>query len=186
LAGRAGTGLREHAGPGALPGRPGGRPDAIRLHPPPGGGAEHQRAPGAGPGRHPGARRPPRVRGSAPTMARPDPHSHTDVEQPHQKHLSWKAEVDFAGRALRGMATLHFDRGGSPVDLDSRGLAVESVTGVDGRALQFELGPTEPILGERLRIELPPGVDTCVIRYRTGADASALQWLEPEQTAGGK
>lgn len=119
-------------------------------------------------------------------MARPDPHSHTDVEQPHQKHLSWKAEVDFAGRALRGMATLHFDRGGSPVDLDSRGLAVESVTGVDGRALQFELGPTEPILGERLRIELPPGVDTCVIRYRTGADASALQWLEPEQTAGGK
>jgi aminopeptidase N len=119
-------------------------------------------------------------------MARLDPHSHADVEQPHQKHLSWKAEVDFAGRALGGTATLRFDRGGSPVDLDSRGLSIESVTTVDGRALRFDLGPSEPILGERLRIELPPGVDTCVVRYRTAASASALQWLEPEQTAGGK
>src|SRR5262245_40998991 len=120
------------------------------------------------------------------TMARLDPHSHTELEQPHQKHLSWKAEVDFAGRTLQGTATLRFDRGGSPVDLDSRGLAIESVTTVDGRPLRYEMGPSEPILGERLRIELPPGVDTCVIRYRTGANASALQWLEPEQTAGGK
>ncbi|HEY3586412.1 MAG TPA: M1 family metallopeptidase [Myxococcaceae bacterium] len=119
-------------------------------------------------------------------MARPDPHSHTDLAQPRQKHLVWKAEVDFAARTLRTTATLRFDRGGAPVDLDSRGLVVESVTAVDGSALRFELGQTEPILGERLRITLPPGVDTCVIRYRTGPDASALQWLEPEQTAGGK
>ena len=119
-------------------------------------------------------------------MARPDPHSHTDLTQPRQKHLGWKAEVDFAARTIRATATLRFDGGGAPVDLDSRGLAVESVTSVDGRPLAFELGPSEPILGERLRVTLAPGVDTCVIRYRTGPDASALQWLEPEQTAGGK
>ena len=119
-------------------------------------------------------------------MARPDPHSHTDLTQPRQKHLVWKAEVDFAARTIHATATLRFDRGGAPVDLDSRGLAVESVTSVDGRPLVFELGPSEPILGERLRVTLAPGVDTCVIRYRTGPDASALQWLEPEQTAGGK
>ena len=119
-------------------------------------------------------------------MARPDPHSHTDLTQPRQKHLVWKAEVDFAARTIRATATLRFDGGGAPVDLDSRGLAVESVTSVDGRPFPFELGPSEPILGERLRITLAPGVDTCVIRYRTGPDASALQWLEPEQTAGGK
>ncbi len=119
-------------------------------------------------------------------MARPDPHSHTDLAQPRQNHLAWKAEVDFTARTLRATAKLRFDRGGAPVDLDSRGLVVESVTAVDGRPLRFELGPSEPILGERLRVELPSGVDTCVIRYRTGPDASALQWLEPEQTAGGK
>ena len=119
-------------------------------------------------------------------MARPDPHSHTDLTQPRQKHLVWKAEVDFAARTIHATATLRFDRGGAPVDLDSRGLAVESVTSVDGRPFPFELGPSEPILGERLRITLAPGVDTCVIRYGTSPDASALQWLEPEQTAGGK
>src|SRR5512143_356702 len=116
-------------------------------------------------------------------MARLDPHSHTDIAQPHQQHLSWKAEVDFPARTLRATATLRFDRAGATVDLDSRRLAVESVTAVDGRPLRFELGPSEPILGERLRVELPSGVDTCVIRYRTGPDASALQWLEPQQTA---
>ncbi len=35
-------------------------------------------------------------------MARPDPHSQTDTTQPRQRHLSWTAEVDFAGRAVRG------------------------------------------------------------------------------------
>jgi len=119
-------------------------------------------------------------------MARPDPHSHTDLTQPRQKHLAWKAEVDFPARTIHATATLHFDRGGAPVDLDSRGLVVDSVTAADGRPLRFELGPPEPILGERLRVELPPGMDACIIRYRTGPDASALQWLEPEQTAGGK
>ncbi len=119
-------------------------------------------------------------------MARLDPHSYADVAQPHQRHLSWNAEVDFAGRTVQAMATLRFDRGGGPVDLDTRDLWIRSVTAPDGRALQFELGPPEPILGQRLRVELPAGVDTCVIRYRTGPEASALQWLEPEQTAGGK
>ena len=47
-------------------------------------------------------------------MARPDPHSHTDLAQPRQKHLAWKAEVDFAARTLRATATLRFDRGGAP------------------------------------------------------------------------
>jgi aminopeptidase N len=119
-------------------------------------------------------------------MARLDPHSHTDIAQPHQRHLSWKAEVDFAGRTVQATATLLFDRGGATVDLDSRGLEVQAVTSPEGRPLQFDLGAPEPIVGQRFRVALPAGVDSCVIRYRTGPEASALQWLEPEQTAGGK
>ncbi|HTS79701.1 MAG TPA: M1 family metallopeptidase [Myxococcaceae bacterium] len=119
-------------------------------------------------------------------MARPDPHSHTDLSQPHQRHLSWEAEVDFPRRTLRAAATLRFDRGGGPVDLDSRGLEVERVTSPAGAPLPFALGAPDPILGQRLRIVLSSGVDACVVRYRTAAQASALQWLDPEQTAGGK
>ena len=119
-------------------------------------------------------------------MARLDPHSHTDTTQPRQRHLSWAAEVDFPGRALEAIATLTFDRGGGPVDLDTRGLRVARVTDRAGTALRFALGPADPVLGQRLRVELPAGVDTCVVSYRTGPEASALQWLEQEQTAGGK
>ncbi|MGZ3481382.1 MAG: M1 family aminopeptidase/hydrolase [Myxococcaceae bacterium] len=119
-------------------------------------------------------------------MARLDPHSHTDTTQPRQRHLSWAAEVDFAGRAVEATATLTFDRGGGPVDLDTRGLHIAQVTDRAGTALRFALGSPDPVLGQRLRVELPAGVDSCVVSYRTGPEASALQWLEPEQTAGGK
>ncbi len=94
--------------------------------------------------------------------------------------------MDFAGRAVEAVATLTFDRGGGPVDLDTRGLHSSRSRDRAGTALRFELGRPDPVLGQRLRVELPPGVDSCVIRYRTGPEASALQWLEPEQTAGGK
>jgi len=119
-------------------------------------------------------------------MSRPDPHSHADTSQPRQRHLSWRAELDFAGRTISATALLRFDRGGGPVDLDTRGLEIEEVRTVEGGPLRHELGEPEPILGERLRVELPEGVDGCLIRYRTSPGASALQWLEPEQTAGGR
>jgi aminopeptidase N len=120
-------------------------------------------------------------------MARVDPHSYADAAQPRQRHLSWDAEVDFEARELRATARLKLDsdRGGA-LDLDTRDLNIEAVTGPDGAALRWSLAPAEPILGTRLRVELPPGVDTCVLRYRTSPGSSALQWLEPAQTAGGR
>ncbi len=48
------------------------------------------------------------------------------------------------------------------------------------------LGPEEPILGQRLRLSLPEGTREVRLRYRTSPDAPALQWLSPEQTAGGE
>jgi leukotriene-A4 hydrolase len=120
-------------------------------------------------------------------MARLDPHSHADTEQPQQRHLSWAAEVNFEARRLNATATLLLDSDqGGPLDLDTRDLAIETVTSVEGRSLSWTLAPPEPILGARLHIELPRGVGACVIRYRTSREASALQWLEPEQTLGGR
>jgi aminopeptidase N len=120
-------------------------------------------------------------------MARLDPHSYADTDQPQQRHLSWAAEVDFETRRLTATATLLLDsdRGG-PLDLDTRALTVDSVTSVEGAPLWWELSGPAPILGTRLRIELPRGLKACVIRYRTSREASALQWLEPEQTLGGR
>jgi len=53
------------------------------------------------------------------------------------------------------------------------------------------VGETDPVKGEAIRIQLPAEfqgeTDFLVkIEYQTGPDASALMWLPPELTAGGK
>jgi leukotriene-A4 hydrolase len=116
-------------------------------------------------------------------MARVDPHAFADEAQPRQQHLRWTARVDFAARRLECTAELRFDRGGAAVDLDTRGLDVNAVTTPGGDAVPFALGPTDAILGTRLRVTLPEGEARCLVRYRTGPDATALQWLQEEQTA---
>jgi leukotriene A-4 hydrolase/aminopeptidase len=118
-------------------------------------------------------------------MSRPDPHSYSDDTQPRTTALTWKAQVDFAARRLAGEAVLSLDSArGGPLDLDTRDLEITAVEGVDGAPLPFTLHPPEPILGARLRVELPAGAQAVRIRYRTSPGASALQWLEPPQTAG--
>jgi aminopeptidase N len=120
-------------------------------------------------------------------MARRDPHSYADDAQPATTSLELSARVDFAQHQLHAEATLVFAApGGGPLDLDTRDLAIDAVEGLDGRALPFVLHPAEPILGARLAIEVPAGSAGVRIRYRTSPTASALQWLSPEQTAGGR
>ncbi len=119
-------------------------------------------------------------------MARPDPHSYADDTQPKVVSLDWEARVDFTSRVLEATATLHLDRPADPgaLDLDTRGLAVSAITDDQGRAVPFELFAEVPILGSRLTLTLSAGVKSVSIRYRTSQEASALQWLEPPQTAG--
>jgi aminopeptidase N len=120
-------------------------------------------------------------------MARRDPHSYNDDTQVETESLSLAARVDFDAKVLHAEATLVFRQaGGGALDLDTRGLAIESVADQDGRALEYVLHPVEPILGSRLAITLPAATREVRIRYQTSPDASALQWLEPAQTAGGR
>jgi aminopeptidase N len=117
---------------------------------------------------------------------RRDPHSYADDAQPRVTALDWTADVDFATRTLTCTATLQLaaPAGGGPLDLDTRDLTIEAVE-VDARAIAWDLAAPEPILGARLRLELPNGARAVTLRYRTAPTASALQWLTPAQTAGG-
>ncbi len=119
-------------------------------------------------------------------MARLDPHSYNDDAQVETESLDWRARIDFDSRTLQGEAILSFRRPGQGrLDLDTRDLAIESVLDDAGGALAFTVHPADPILGSRLAIELGAGTASVRICYRTAPDASALQWLEPVQTAGG-
>jgi leukotriene-A4 hydrolase len=116
-----------------------------------------------------------------------DPHSYTDDRHAHVRSLAWEARVDFPTRTLLATATLHFDEPSSgALDLDTRALHITRVTDDRGAAVPFELHAAEDILGSRLSLSLPDSTRSVTIEYRTAPDASALQWLDPAQTAGGK
>ncbi|MDY7230558.1 M1 family metallopeptidase [Hyalangium rubrum] len=118
-------------------------------------------------------------------MPRLDPHSYNDSSQPETESLDWKARVDFRTRRLHAEVTLTLkEASAGPLDLDTRDLDIRAVVDAEGKPLPFLLSPPEVILGSRLRIELPAGVRQLTVRYRTSPEASALQWLEPSQTAG--
>ncbi len=111
------------------------------------------------------------------------------------EHLALDLDVDFEARALRGSATLamrRLDPQATQVVLDTRDLAVQSVAVVAGGGSEpadFAFGERHPKLGTPLRIAVPAAAGErfdLVIEYRTSPESTALQWLPPELTAGGK
>lgn len=116
-----------------------------------------------------------------------DPHSYADDLQPVVNELNWIAKVDFDRRVITATADLNFATPGSgPLDLDTRGLRIFRVENSKGERLAYELAAPEPVYGQKLRIQLPEQTSGVRIQYETSPDASALQWLTPAQTAGGK
>jgi leukotriene-A4 hydrolase len=112
-----------------------------------------------------------------------DPHSHADDSQPSTKNLVLDLHLDFRDRCITGTATLELDRAADGrLDLDTKGLAINHVEDTAGQRLAFDLDTADPIKGTRLVVHTTS--DRVKIAYRTGPDATALQWLEPAQTTG--
>jgi aminopeptidase N len=89
---------------------------------------------------------------------------------------------------VAGRVRLSLDRKDSraPLVLDAQGLSIDGVSGEDGSARSFQLGAEHDGLGGPLTIELGEQDRAVAIDYHTAPGAEALQWLAPEQTAGGR
>ncbi len=122
-----------------------------------------------------------------PTAWAEDPHSHAVPAQAVVRHLDLDVTVDFAKTSLHGTATWTIERAPEAHEIvfDVRQMEILSVQG-GGRPLKFKVGKEEGVLGAPLTVDLPSGVKQVAIAYRTLPEAGALQWLKPEQTAGGK
>jgi aminopeptidase N len=116
-----------------------------------------------------------------------DLHSYAEPERVLVTHCSLSLTASFEERILRGSARLAIERADAdaPLILDTRALQIEAVT-CAGEPVEFALAEHDPILGSALSISLPVGADLVEIRYATSPEASGLQWLNPEQTAGKK
>jgi leukotriene A-4 hydrolase/aminopeptidase len=121
-----------------------------------------------------------------------DVHSFATPDDVRVRHVDLDITTDFDARQIRGTVTLRIEQKatGKPLVLDTRGLTIETVeASADGTTFAkapFELGKPDPILGQSLTIQLPDAAKAVRIKYATGTNASALQWLSPDQTAGKK
>jgi aminopeptidase N len=118
-------------------------------------------------------------------MTTTDPHSYADDAQPSSQSLDLDLNVDFEARVLTGSAMIVLDRpADGELDLDTRNLAVQSITDGAGASLRFDLAPEDRVMGSRLRVHTHS--DRVLIRYQTSPSAQAMQWLHPAQTKGGR
>ncbi len=96
-------------------------------------------------------------------------------------------KVDFGTSRIQGTARCDLAApAGGPLDLDTRDLEIQTVVAADGAVLDFDTDHTDEILGTRLRVNLPEGTTSFTVNFATSPEASALQWLPPEQTDGGR
>jgi aminopeptidase N len=117
-----------------------------------------------------------------------DIHSHSQPNRVRVTHVALDLELDLEERRASGAVELDFERADpeAPLVLDSMALEIQGVTGSDGEPREWELGPLDAHLGSPLTIRLRPGDRRVRIAYRTTEGAQAMQWLAPEQTAGGR
>ncbi|WP_100261472.1 M1 family metallopeptidase [Qipengyuania seohaensis] len=104
-------------------------------------------------------------------------------------HVALDLDLDFEAKRVRGAADLRIlaAPGKERLVLDSNGLEIAQVTDGSGATLSYEIGTAveEGGKGAPLTIMLN-GARNVRIEYAASADAEALQWLSPEQTAGGE
>jgi leukotriene-A4 hydrolase len=138
---------------------------------------------GAGPGPVPGSAGSD-IGASGPMAPAHDPHSFAQPERVRVRHVSLAMDLDFGAKAVRATARLRFDRPdpAAPLVLDTNGLDIAAVTGLDGKPRPYQLGAADKVRGAPLTIQLAPGDQEVKIAYRTTERSEALQWLAPEQT----
>lgn len=115
-----------------------------------------------------------------------DPWTFAEPETARVTHVALDLTLDFADKRVAGTATLDVQAqpGAQTVVLDSQGLEIASVKDGAGRDLAFAVGEAVEGKGAPITVTLD-GARQIAIAYSV-PQAAALQWLAPEQTAGGE
>ena len=118
-----------------------------------------------------------------------DVHSFAKPEKAIVKHLELDLNVDFSTQIISGKAswTIENISGGTEIVFDSRQLQIQKVTlDTDEKETTFTLGDEIKYLGQSLHVKIDPSTTRVTIYYSASKDAAAIQWLNPQQTAGKK
>ena len=111
-----------------------------------------------------------------------DFHSYSQPDEAVVTHLNWNASVNFEDRIIR--ATAIYDIATSEtaerILLDCVDLTIEAVA-VDGKPVDWSMGPEQDIIGQPLSIPVQPSSKRISIQYSSAPSAGALLWVEGEQ-----
>lgn len=115
-----------------------------------------------------------------------DDHSFARPQEARVSHVDLDLTADFTKKILKGTAalTLETEANAKQVILDTRALDIQQVTDASGAPLKYTLGQGDAMMGRPLTIELPQGAQKVIVHYQTTPQGTALQWLDPSQTAG--
>jgi len=125
--------------------------------------------------------------------AHADPLSYARYDQVRTTDLHLDLKADFSHKMLSGYAELTLnwiDKNARTLVLDTNELNISKVQVLNaaGRwtAVSFMLDRLDVEKGRALRIALPFQPQKVRVYYRTAPSATALQWMNPEQTMSGK
>ncbi|MFI5195849.1 MAG: M1 family metallopeptidase [Chitinophagales bacterium] len=112
-----------------------------------------------------------------------DEHTLSNADSIEMQHLDLSIKVDMDKKQIAGSAlwTINNKNNVKELKLDTYDLTIDSVL-VDGKRVQYRLDPQIKFLGSALHIPVNGGSRSVKVSYKTGADARALQWLDPQQT----
>lgn len=118
-----------------------------------------------------------------------DSHSFAEPQNAVVKHLDLDIKVDFDKQLISGKASWLIENPAKAEEIvfDTRQLIIEKISLEDDeKETTFTMGDSVEFLGKALKVKIQPGTKRVNIYYSTSRNAAALQWLNPQQTAGKK
>ncbi|WP_114781569.1 M1 family metallopeptidase [Botryobacter ruber] len=116
-----------------------------------------------------------------------DVHSFAKPTEAVARHLDLDINVNFDEKVISGRATYQIENLAKTdhIIFDTRDLVIEKAYISDSLTeTTFEIGKEQKHLGQPLIVAIKPETKSVTIQYKTKPDAAALQWLNPQQTAG--
>jgi leukotriene-A4 hydrolase len=114
-------------------------------------------------------------------------HSFSNASEITMKHLHWEANINFDKREIDATAQWTFknEKNAKQLILDSYDLLIYKLE-VNGKEVRFTTGAKDKLIGTAIIIPLGEQDSIVKLHYKTAPNATALQWLTPQQTAGKK